>query len=301
LSNNRFIIIFLLGISALFGGSQGVVTSEQVLEEFIWNHCFTPQKMSTQQVRTITQSRYKKLPLKPIVKITNNTQFWELNQQGKISMMYRTEKINDSITDTTARWNFYKNNQLTMIKKTGVAGIVVTSISYKNDLPIRFVYGKSKNKSSSKIKLEIDSYEEGRSEYLEHTTFGKKNLQTSFKSSDGVTFKVITTEIKDTNSEVISTQFPFQPNKDYVIEKTSELGQTKSLLVRNKTETSTQYEFFYDSLLIEINTQKPGYDLHTAHTELIYEEQTGLLKAIIQQNLQSKEIEIMKYHYTYYE
>ncbi len=285
----------------MFGGSQGVVTSEQVLEEFIWNHCFTPQKMSTQQVRTITQSRYKKLPLKPIVKIKNNTQFWELNQQGKISMMYRTEKINDSITDTTVRWNFYKNNQLTMIKKTGVAGIVVTSISYKNDLPIRFVYGKSKNKSSSKIKLEIDSYEEGRSEYLEHTTFGKKNHQTSFKSSDGVTFKVITTEIKDTNSEVISTQFPFQPNKDYAIEKTSELGQTKSLLVRNKTETSTQYEFFYDSLLLEINTQKPGYDLHTAHTELIYEEQTGLLKAIIQQNLQSKEIEIMKYHYTYYE
>lgn len=301
MSNNRFIIIFLLGISALFGGSQGVVTSEQVLEEFIWNHCFTPQKMSTQQVRTITQSRYKKLPLKPIIKIKNNTQFWELNQQGKISMMYRTEKINDSITDTTAKWNFYKNNQLTMIKKTGIAGIVVTSISYKNDLPIRFVYGKSKNKSSSKIKLEIDSYEEGRSEYLEHTTFGKKNLQTSFKSSDGVTFKVITTEIKDTNSEVISTQFPFQPNKNYVIEKTSEQGQTKSLLVRNKTETSTQYEFFYDSLLIEINTQKPGYDLHTAHTELIYEEQTGLLKAIIQQNLQSKEIEIMKYHYTYYE
>ena len=275
--------------------------SQQVLEEFLWSECFDSNKLSTQRIRTITQSHFHKLPLKPIIKTRSKITFWELNKDGKVTMNYNTVPLNDTLVDTTACWNFYKNNRLSMTKKTGIAGIVVKVISYQNDLPIRFIYGKSKNNSGSKIELQLDSYHEGRSEYLEHTQFGDGNHQTTYKSSDGVVFKIVLSESLDSNMRIIRTQFPYQSEKDFTIEKNENHDTFKSITIKKKNEVLKKYVFTYDLKLTEFETFETENEKSLSHTELIYEEATGLLQAILTKNLQNEEIHITKYHYTYYE
>ena len=174
-------------------------------------------------------------------------------------------------------------------------------ISYQIDLPIRFIYGKSKNNSGSKIELQLDSYHEGRSEYLEHTQFGDGNHQTTYKSSDGVVFKIVLSESLDSNMRIIRTQFPYQSEKDFTIEKNENHDTFKSITIKKKNEVLKKYVFTYDLKLTEFETFETENEKSLSHTELIYEEATGLLQAILTKNLQNEEIHITKYHYTYYE
>lgn len=302
-SFSKYLFFFALGLFSFSSKSYSQQVSKDILNEYLWENCFETNTLKSSKTKTIRQTYFSKKPLKPIIKSDYKQKFWEINPEGAVTLQMKTIALSDTIIDTTVSWFFYNKNKLSTIKKTGIGGITVKSITYKNNIPVYYSYGKSINNSKKKTILDLISYTEGRKEFIETISIGKTNTLEKYKSSDSIVFKTIYTEKTDSNTTKTSTQFPLNSKEDFTVTEEKNNLNFHTICYYSKYSDSICYIIHWDEKgkIDEYETFNSSMNKKTHLTELIYDEKNELLKAIVTKNLENETIEIIKFHYTYYD
>ncbi len=273
------------------------------MDDYVWENCFENNQLKSAKVKTIRQSYSIKKPLKPIVKAEFKQKFWEINPQGQVTLHLVSIPLNDSIIDTAVSWFFYEKNRLSIHKKTGIGGIAVKSIQYRNEKPYCYTYGKSQNQSSKKTILDLTSYVEERKEYIQTTEVGKYGTIEKHLSSDSVVFKTIYTEIREDITKLTSVKFPLNAKNDYFVSQKKDENHSTSICINSKNSDSICFvtKTNEQQKVLNYETYNLTQQKKTHFTEFIYNEKSQLLQAMIKKDLESQNIEIIKYRYTFYD
>ncbi len=289
----------------LFGSfyvhSQQIESKEAkvVLNEFFFNKDY----LKANKIKTISVSFSSKKPLQPIRKEYFKSSHFLINKNGYLTRSYFTKRIFGNKIDTAVEWRFYKNDKLSAIKKTGIGGIDVKSIFYENGKPAIYIYGLSQNGSKQKLNLFISSYKDRSAEYIEHTPLNKRDTLIKYKSVTSTVFKKELREWKDSITFKISYKFPLAPEKNYSHTFKYSNNRCKSIVIKKLGVESYSYLFQYSERGKLLSFTKFNIDQNTSvqFSELIYNDKTNLLRAIITKDLFDNTILIKKYSYTYYD
>lgn len=274
---------------------------DDLLHEYIWDSCFGKNQLSDSKTETISKSFFTKQPLKPIKSLDYKQENWKINKSGAPTLYMNTFAWNDSVIDTNVTWYSYLKDTLTSIKKTGIGGISVKTILYDNNKPIAYIYGNSKNESSSKDVLNLVSYSEMNKEIIEHIHIGDSIIIENHKSKDDVVFKTIT-EQKNKSRTKKSVHFPFSSENNWTV-TTLESETIYRMSIQAPNTKNIDYFFRFDSKgrIANYETWNMTSNSKTHLTECIYDEINGNLKALVTKDLHTETIEIIKYKYSYYD
>jgi hypothetical protein len=271
-----------------------------ILSDFL----FTESNLKEHKVKEISVSFWNKKTLKPIKKEYYKSVHYLINENGKLIRSYFTKKTFGTQIDTAVEWRYYSQNKLTAIKKTAIGGIKVKSIFYENNKPSIFIFGRSKNSSPNITTLILSSYQDEDAEYIEYTSINPRDTLIKYKSVTDVVFKKELKEWIDSNIYRVSVNFPLDPEKNYTHTFTYAPNKTcESIEISKFNSEKHRYVMKYtdEGKIISYTKFNVNKNTSTDFSELIYNENNGLLRAVITKNLFDNSIFIKKYSYMYYE
>lgn len=297
---NRFLISLLAAL--LFQSSFGQLIVNTEGEFNLESDYFNPDEVKTRKIKSVTVTYSDKKSLQPIKKRQGVSQNYLFDKDGRIIRYYSTKLMTYGSVDTAVEWRFYKGDKLETVKKTAIEDIKVKTIFYEEGFPTVEIFGKSESGSSIKTKLNIVSYKEQYAQYISYMILKKGDSVVNRKALGGKVVERLTYSYPDSTSKKIKIEYPYSPFMNTTRVITYENKLVARLTVQNPNEDTYEYVYGYDSeqkiaYFTKNNLSKNSTE---SFSELIYDEDTQNLQAIITKNYYTEEISISKYKYTYY-
>jgi YD repeat-containing protein len=285
-----YIVIFLLFITN-FSMSQMLDNSKG--ETFSNTPFFNTAFIKLNKVERITGYYSSKSELESITK-SNNIYVYQFNQNGELIKEFKT-KDNDTIV---SQYEYDKNGNLSQIRKSDKYGF--HSYHFKYDSIHRIIsqeYRRDINKSTDKTNFELNKSYYISSEFYryENTPIGLKKLYYNSKN------------------KIFKTEFFYRDEDGYLLKQDHQLktgsgrGITtykygdKGLLTEKFTEThiigktSTKMVFEYDEFENVLAQHYYRNETYLTEYQIIYNEKTMLLSAILTRDVKLNFITILKF------
>ncbi len=263
---------------------------------------FNPEEVKTRKIKSVNVTFSSKKPLQPIRKEVGKSQNYVFDENGKISRFYSTKIMPYGSIDTNVEWRFYKGEKLETVKKTAIDGIKVRTIFYEEGIPSVEIFGKSESGSSIKTKLNIVSYKEQYAQYVSYNIQKNGDSVINRKALGGKVVERTTYSFPDSITKKIKVEYPYSPYLNFTKIITYENKLVAKLIVQNPNEDTFEYIFGYDSnkKMAYFTKNNLSNNSTESFSELIYDDKTQNLQAIITKNYYTEEVSITKYKYTYY-
>lgn len=274
-------------------------TKAQVLQSESY---FNSQAIKRKRIKTITVTFFNKKELRGINQIKGKSNHFLFDEEGRIERFYYTNNFYSNKSDTLVEWRYYKNNKLITVKQASDKNIRVKSIFYEDDKQAIQILGTSYNLSNNLTTININSYQEKSAEYITHKVLRNGDKVTEWSFTDKTVFERLVISQKDSVTVQEIHSFPVNDNNYSSFEYSYKNNLLTEMVERKSNKLDYYYSFHYDS-----NKNLVGYSKYTSKweseievAELLYNEGTGNLQAILIKNKINNSIKIRKFNYTYF-
>ena len=298
---NNLIVIFVL-VAFLANSVKGQLIDNSICNAFSDEPFFNTEIVKLNKLRSLHGTISTKKELSAIKK-SGKSQHFKFDKKGNLTQQYTTFFRKNKKDTTFILYNYDNNGNLTTKRTNDVNGFYSYNYEFnqENDI-IKKTYCRDHNKLNS------------RSSFILEKQYVIIKEGYSYKKNDSVVIKNV----------LNNNGLPYQQVK-YIYNSLGYLiSETKKLLINNK-KTTTNYSYnshgllsakkitnnqqkqnvkkttyLYDELgnLIEINDFKNNK--HITHKEILYDEKTYLLKALIIQDVETNFIKIIKFKASFY-
>lgn len=282
--------------------SQDILLHKNGIEQFR-KLSFNPEVIIKNKVRSITTEHMSKKTLSPIVKKPNITTYYEFNNAGQLTLYYKTFLLYDTIYDTIVEfYTYYEDGRLKELRKTEYGKYGVYTYKYKNDRIIEISQAQEENALAGKTtfipKNHTEKYKE---KFVYENTDSLSHIKYTL-SEDDVRYKEEEIVFENGKLKKEQTRFLFSKQQHSVYRY---YYFEDDLVKKEETDNYTQkkkqafiYKYDSNKRINQMETYKEEKKTYT--TEFLYKE-TGLMDAIINKNVTTNTLEIIKFTHTHYQ
>lgn len=237
------------------------------------------------------------------IKNTGKVLHFEFNKQGELEQQYSTF-YRQNKKDTTYVFYEYENKGKLATKRTNdINGFYSYNYSYNDDqLIIKKTYCRDENAIKSRTNFILKKQYVIINEEYNYKKEGSSLIK-NILNNNKLPYQRVEYKYDNLGYLISETKKLLINNKKSVTDYTyNEHGLLDSKQIINDTRKNTfkKINYKYDALgnLIEINEYRN--DKHITHKEILYNEKTYLLKAMITQDVETNFIKIIKFKATFY-
>lgn len=295
---NRLITFLFCVLFANFSNAQFIDNYKgQIKKDMAF---FNPKTIKNKEIKKIEVTFFEKQALKGIHQTRGKVKQYSFDETGRITRLFFTEKVNRRRV-TNVEWRAYKRNRLVSIKKGSDRNIKTKSIFYDDNKPSINIFGTAKNRSHNPKILIQKNYKEESAEYINYRLSENGDSITEWSNTSQTVHKSLILSKKN-NSIKETICFSSETKECSSFEYNYKDNLLSKMAFKNSESEEYYYTFFYNSSqeLIRCNKFRTIDNIEIEVSELLYEERTGNLQAIVTKNKITNFIDIRKFKYTYF-
>ena len=237
------------------------------------------------------------------IKNTGKVLHFEFNKQGELKNQYSTFYRQKKKDTTYIFYEYESQGQLVTKRTNDVNGFYSYNYSYNDEkLLIKKTYCRDENAIKSRTNFVLKKQYVIINEEYNYKKEGA-SLVKNILNNNKLPYQSVEYKYDPLGYLVSETKKLLINNKKSIINYTyNEHGllDSKKIIKDLKKDTFRKINYKYDSLgnLIELNEY--NNDKHTTHKEILYDEKTYLLKALIIQDVETNFIKIIKFKASFY-
>lgn len=293
-------LLFCLFLATSF--SQDVLLHKNGIEQFS-KLSFNPEVIVKNKVRSITTEHMNKKELSPIVKNPKVSTYYEFNNEGQLTMYYKTFMLYDTVYDTLVEfYSYYNDGKLKELRRSEYGKYGVYTYTYENDRLTEISQAQEENAIKSKTTFIPKNHQKKYKETFVYENIDSLSHIKYTLSEDGVRYKEDEVVYENGKLKKEQTRYLFSKQQHsiyrYYYFEDDLVKKEETDNYTQKTKNAFIYKYDQNKRINQMETYKE--DKKAFVTEFLYKE-TDLMDAIINKNTETNSIEIIKFSHTHYQ